>query len=122
MHTLFDRLGGAPAIEAAVDAFYGRVLADPLLRPMFAQVPMDRLRAHQRRFLGFAFGGASEYAGRGLARAHAGLVAEHGLDHRHFDAVLGHLDAALCSLGVGAELVAEVRDVAESVRSAVLGP
>lgn len=44
MHTLFDRLGGAPAIEATVDAFYGRVLADPLLSPMFAQVPMDRMR------------------------------------------------------------------------------
>lgn len=121
MNTLFDRLGGAPAIEATVDAFYGRVLSDPLLSPMFARVQMARLRAHQQRFLGFAFGGAAEYAGRDLARAHAGLVAEHGLNDRHFDAVLEHLGAALNGLGVPPELVGEVRAVAESVRSAVLG-
>lgn len=121
MSTLFDRLGGAPAIEATVDVFYGRVLADPLLSPMFARVPMARMRAHQQRFLGFAFGGAAEYAGRDLARAHAGLVARHGLSDRHFDAVLAHLGAALSSLGIAVEQIAEVRAVAESVRSAVLG-
>jgi hemoglobin len=33
--SLFDRLGGAPAITAAAELFYRQVLADPLLAPYF---------------------------------------------------------------------------------------
>jgi hemoglobin len=33
--TVFERAGGLPAFEALVDAFYGRVEHDPLLRPMY---------------------------------------------------------------------------------------
>jgi hypothetical protein len=33
--SLFDRLGGAPAITAAAGLFYRQVLADPLLAPIF---------------------------------------------------------------------------------------
>ena len=31
----YDDIGGAPAIRAALDAFYPRVLADPMLSPFF---------------------------------------------------------------------------------------
>jgi truncated hemoglobin YjbI len=31
----YDDIGGAPAIRAALDAFYSRVLADPTLSPFF---------------------------------------------------------------------------------------
>ena len=34
--TLFERVGGVPAIKAAVDLFYEKVLADPTLKPFFA--------------------------------------------------------------------------------------
>lgn len=121
MTTLFERLGGDAAVSAAVDAFYSRVLADPLLSPLFAQVSIDRLRAHQQRFLTFAFGGDDAYGGRGMTAAHAGLVERHGLTDEHFDAVLAHLRAALLSLGVSEPLADEVHTVAGSVRNAVLG-
>ena len=121
MNSLYDRIGGAEAVNAAVDVFYQRVLADPDLAPMFARVPMERMRAHQQRFLTFAFGGAAQYAGRGLRQAHGNLVERFGLGDRHFDAVIRHLGDALASLGVAVPLIDEVAAVANSVRAEVLG-
>lgn len=120
-HSLFERLGGVNAIEAAVADFYNRLLSDPLLQRFFTGRDMAVQRAHQERFLTWAFGGPSGYQGRGLRAAHADLVVQHGLDDTHFDAVVMHLAASLRSLGVGDELIAEVAGVAESVRTDVLG-
>ena len=121
MTSLLERLGGTPAIEAAVDLFYRRVLDDPLLAPVFEGISLLRLKGHQRRFLAQAFGGPPVYHGRDLAGAHAGLVARHGLGDRHFDAVLGHLEQSLAALGVAPSLRAEVLAIAEGTRGAVLG-
>ena len=41
MSSLFERLGGEAAIDAAVDVFYEKVLADPSLAPFFDGVDMD---------------------------------------------------------------------------------
>ncbi|HXG48336.1 MAG TPA: hypothetical protein VNO52_11980, partial [Methylomirabilota bacterium] len=35
--SIYDQIGGASAVEATVEAFYERVLADPLLKPFFAR-------------------------------------------------------------------------------------
>jgi hypothetical protein len=44
--TLYQQLGSEPAVEAVVDEFYDRVLADESLAPLFKDVPMAQLRAH----------------------------------------------------------------------------
>ncbi len=53
--SLFDRLGGAPAIDAAVDKFYEKVLADDRIKHFFEGVNMDIQAAHQKSFLTYAF-------------------------------------------------------------------
>ena len=121
MNSLYHRLGGDAAIEAAVEHFYDRVLQDPLLGPIFADVPMARMRAHQSRFLAAACGGPNIYEGRDLGRAHAGLIVRFGLGDAHFDAVQGHLQAALASLGVPVDLRTEVQQKVETLRPLVLG-
>jgi hemoglobin len=118
--SLYERIGGAPAVKAAVDVFYGKVLADPHLAPFFGGVDMGAQSAKQRAFLIMAFGGPNAYTGADLARGHAHLVAR-GLGDSHFDAVVGHLGGTLAELGVGAGEIAEVAAIAESVRGAVLG-
>lgn len=45
--SLFERLGGKGAVEAAVDVFYKKVLADPQLSPFFAGLDMARQRNKQ---------------------------------------------------------------------------
>ncbi|MEM9749770.1 MAG: group 1 truncated hemoglobin [Pseudomonadota bacterium] len=119
--SVFERLGGREAVSAAVNLFYDKVLADPLLAPMFEGVDMARQRSMQAHFLTMAFGGENAYAGADLRTAHARLVADKGLTDVHFDAVVKHLAASLEELGVGPDLLAEVGATAESVRGEVLG-
>lgn len=118
--SLFERLGGKPAVAAVVDAFYERVLADPLLAPFFARTDMTAMRRKQAVFVTYAFGGAPSYKGRSLYEAHRSAVGA-GLTDEHFDAVVGHLLSTLAELGVGEELRAEVRTIVESTREMVLG-
>lgn len=119
MTTLFERLGGAPAIDAAVELFYRKVLGDPLLAPFFDSVDMDGQLAKQKAFLTMVSGGPNAYTGRDLREAHSGLVAR-GIGDAHVDAVIKHLGATLRELGVDEAAISEVAGVAESVRDEVL--
>ena len=118
--SLYARLGGDAAVDAAVDIFYRRVLRDDKLRPFFEDVDMDGQRAKQKAFLAMAFGGPRSYSGKDLRSAHARLVAR-GLNDSHFDGVAGHLKATLEELEVPAPLVQEVLAIAGSTRHDVLG-
>lgn len=94
--SIYDEIGGRPAVDAAVSDFYVRVLADPSLAPYFDGVEMDRLKRHQRAFIGMALGGPVVYSGRDMKTAHAGL----DITPEAFGAVVQHLAATLASLGV----------------------
>ena len=121
MSSLYERLGGEPAIDAAVDIFYTKVLADDRIKHFFANTDMAKMRDHQKKFLTFAFGGPSRYTGRSMGPAHAKLVKEMGLNDTHFDAVMENLGATLTELNVPADLIGEAAGIAESVREDVLG-
>jgi hemoglobin len=44
---LFDRIGGAATVDAAVDVFYRRVLTDDRISGFFDDVDMERQTAKQ---------------------------------------------------------------------------
>jgi len=120
MSTLFERIGGDAAVDAAVERFYEIVLADERIAHFFEGVDMRRQSMHQKLFLKYAFGGMPSYSGQAMRKAHTHLVAR-GLTDVHFDAVLEDLGSALRGMGVGEEMIAEVGAVAETTRSDVLG-
>jgi hemoglobin len=115
--TPFERLGGEVSIDVVVDDFYDRVAGDPELAPFFDDVPMDRLRMHQKAFLTSALGGPDDYHGRDLGEAHAHL----DITGRHIDLLLDHLGASLAGLGVSPPLIDEVLTQIGTLRSKVLG-
>lgn len=117
--TLFERLGGAAAVGAAVDIFYKRVLADPRIEAFFEGVDMGQQTARQTTFLTMLMGGPDAYTGKGLRASHRRLVAG-GLSDSHFDAVVGHLAATLRQLGAAEADVAEAGALAEAARADVL--
>ncbi|HWO11021.1 MAG TPA: group 1 truncated hemoglobin [Polyangiaceae bacterium] len=114
--SLYERIGGEAAVDAAVDAFYRRVLADDRIAHHFEDVDMDVQREKQKAFLTFAFGGPSRYTGRDLRAAHARFSLSDG----DFDAVMQNLSLTLESLGVPASLIGEVAGIALSVKTDVL--
>jgi hemoglobin len=120
MATLYEKLGGEPAINAAVDIFYRKVLNDARIAHFFDGVDMDRQIAKQKAFLTMAFGGPNNYTGLDMRKAHAHLVAK-GLNGSHFDAVVENLATTLKELGVKDEDIGSVAAIAASVRSDVLG-
>ena len=118
MSTIYDRIGGKDAVAATVDALYARILADPLLAPWFAGTDMRRQTAHMRAFVAAALGGPAIYAGRDMAAAHRGL----GITDAAFDAVVGHLVAALGGLGVPGEVIGEIGAALAPLREQVVQP
>ncbi|PZD73642.1 Group 1 truncated hemoglobin GlbN [Acaryochloris thomasi RCC1774] len=112
MATLYEKLGGAAAVDIAVDKFYERVLQDDRIKHFFADTDMVQQRAHQKAFLTYAFGGTDKYDGRFMRTAHKDLVAKQGLGSEHFDAVAEDLMTTLKEMGVPEHLLAEVAAVA----------
>ena len=118
--SLYDRIGGEAAVNAAVELFYRKVLNDYRINRFFEKTDMDAQIAKQKAFFTMAFGGPNTYTGGDMRTVHAPLV-KMGLDDSHFDAVMEHLGATLVELNVPAELIGEAAAIAESVRSDVLG-
>jgi hemoglobin len=117
--TLFEQLGGAPAVDAAVDKFYRRVLKDQRINRFFEGVDMDKQAAKQKAFLTMVFGGPHSYTGLDMRRGHQHLV-KMGLNDSHFDAVIEDLGATLKEMGVADELIKQVAALAETTRNDVL--
>ena len=117
---LFDQLGGEAAVDAAVDIFYRKVLADDRISRFFEGVDMEKQAAKQKAFLTMAFGGPHNYTGKDMREGHAHLVKD-GLNDSHFDAVVENLGATLKELGVADALIGQVAAVAETTRADVLG-
>lgn len=115
--SLFERLGGAAAVEAAVEIFYRKVLADERINGFFKGVDMKRQARSQRAFLTMLMGGPNSYTGANLRTGHQRLA---GLNDGHFDAVVEHLAATLKELGAADADVAEAGALAETARADVL--
>ena len=117
---LFERIGGEAAVNAAVEIFYTKVLADYRINRFFGKTNMDEQIKKQKAFFTMAFGGPNNYTGGTMRKVHARLV-KMGLDNSHFDAVMEHLGATLTELKVPGDLIGEAAAIAESVRADVLG-
>jgi len=118
--SLYDQLGGAAAIDAAVDIFYRRVLSDAYVKVFFEGTDMVNQAIKQKAFLTMVFGGPNSYTGLDMREGHKHMVEKMGLNDSHFEHILAHLRSTLAELGVGEEKVAEIIAIADSVRDDVL--
>ncbi|MFC3070601.1 PAS domain S-box protein [Phenylobacterium soli] len=117
--SLFERLGGEAAVDAAVELFYRKVLADPRINAFFDGVDMKRQARSQKAFLTMLMGGPNNYTGDSLRMSHRKYAAQ-GLNDIHFDIVVKHLADTLRELGCAESDIAEVGALAESARDDVL--
>jgi len=117
--SVYDQIGGAAAVDAAVDVFYRRVLADAYVNRFFQGVDMDKQASKQKAFLTMVMGGPHSYTGKDMREGHKHLV-KMGLNDSHFDHILMHLRATLAQLGVPENLIQTIIGVAESTRADVL--
>src|SRR6478752_3637113 len=79
MASVYEQIGGAPAVEAAVDTFYRKVLADDRIARFFDDVDMERQATKQKAFLTMVMGGPAHYTGLDMRKGHLHLIAR-GMD------------------------------------------
>ncbi len=112
----YDAVGGAAAVTAVVDAFYGKVLADRDLVHHFEGVDLPRLKQHQVALVSQVMGGPAAYSGRSLQAAHARLA----VTGEEFARVAAHLQGALVDAGVPADIVERTLAAVGATRSDIV--
>ncbi len=110
--TIFDSIGGDPMVTDAVEKFYAKLRADPILGEFFEGADLAGLTSHQRMFLTAALGGPDAYEGRDMRAAHAHLR----ITDADFDIFLDHLATTLTELGATPERIDEVREALAPLR------
>ena len=116
---LLDRMGGEPALEAVVDEFYTRLIADEKLTRFFDGVNVRKLKRHQRGFLKVAFTKVPDSIDVPtlLLKKHERLFRDMALDETHFDVVAAHLIETMQSLGLKQHLVDEAVGIVAPLRA-----
>ena len=89
--SLYDRLGGKPAITAVVDDFIGNVAGDSRINGRFANANIPRLKLMLVDQICAASGGPCTYSGRDIVSAHKGMNITDG----EFGALVGDLVKSL---------------------------
>jgi hemoglobin len=71
--TLYERLGGQPAITAVIDDFVANVAADPAINRRFAGADIPKLKRLLVEQVCEASGGPCKYTGRSMKESHKGM-------------------------------------------------
>lgn len=72
--TLYEWMGGEPALRRLIAAFYDRARNDAILSPVFATMAPEHPE-HVAAFIGEVFGGPKSYSQ--TVGGHAGMIARH---------------------------------------------
>jgi hemoglobin len=97
--SLYDRLGGKPAITAVVDDFIGNVAGDTRINKRFATADIPRLKTMLVNQVCQASGGPCTYAGASMKDAHRGMK----ITDAEFGALVEDLVKSLDKFNVGAQ-------------------
>ena len=96
--SLYNRLGGTPAITAVVDDFIGNVAADTRINQRFAKADIPRLKRMLVDQICQASGGPCTYTGASMKDAHKGMK----ITDAEFNALVADLVKSLDKFKVGA--------------------
>ena len=108
--TLYERLGGKPAIVAVVDDFVGNVAADARINGFFAHADVPHLKMELVDQICAGSGGPCTYTGKSMKDAHHGM----GISSADFNALVEDLQKSLNKF--------KVPDKEQGDLLAVLGP
>lgn len=97
--SLYDRLGGKPAITAVVDDFIGNVAGDTRINKRFATADIPRLKTMLVNQICQASGGPCTYTGASMKDAHKGMK----ITDAEFNALVEDLVKSLDKFKVGAQ-------------------
>jgi hemoglobin len=119
--SLYDRLGGQPAVEAVAHGLVDRILADKRVNTWFAHAASSpentkRYKATLTAFICKSVGGPCNYTGLDMVAAHKGR----GVTSEAFNAVAENLSAQLDQLKVPVKEKNEVMTLVGSLKPSIV--
>ena len=119
--SLYERLGGKPAVEAVVNDFVARVLADDRVNRWFAHAASspETTAAYKAKLADFicqGTGGPCKYTGADMVTAHKGR----GITEEAFHAVVSNLIATLEKLKVPEKEKSQLLAILGSMKPAIV--
>jgi hemoglobin len=114
--SLYDRLGGKPAITAVIDEFVGNVADDQRINGRFATTDIPKLKGHLVDQVCEATGGPCTYTGRDMKTTHAGMR----ISNAEFTAMVEDLVAALDTFKVPQAEQKELLGLLGSMKSEIV--
>jgi truncated hemoglobin YjbI len=123
--TLFDRLGGLPAITAVVDDFVGRAASDPKVNFTRKGTPAEwkatpesvaHLKEKLVELIAETTGGPVKYTGRDMKSTHKGM----GITEAEFNAIAADLKATLDKFKVPAKEQDELFAIVGSTKADIV--
>lgn len=114
--SLYDRLGGAPAVEAVVDSLLKKALTDERINYTWAGSHLPRVRQRLIELVCAGSGGGCKYTGRDMATAHKGI----GISGDQFGILVGHLVATLDEFKVPPKEKGELLAVLGPMKGAIV--
>ena len=115
--SLYDRLGGKPAITAVVDDFIGNVAADTRINGRFARANIPHLKMELVDQICQASGGPCTYTGRDMMSAHKGM----NISDAEFNALVGDLVMSLDKFKVPEREKGELLGALGGLKPAIVG-
>jgi hemoglobin len=114
--SLYDRLGGKPAIEAVVGQFLHNVVADDRINAFFANADANDLSAKLVDLICQGTGGPCTYTGKDMKAAHQGM----GVKEADFNALVEDLVAALDEFNVPEQEKGELLGILGPMKNAIV--
>jgi hemoglobin len=114
--TLYERIGGEPALKKVVDEFVAKAAANPKVnftrngKWVASDAAVKTLKMNLVNFLGSAFGGPQKYTGRSMKESHKGMA----ITQAEFDALAADLQAVLEANKVPKAEIGEIMKIAAS--------
>ncbi len=115
--SLYERLGGQPAVRMVVDTFVTRVVADSRINAFFRGIDVDTFKQLLAEQICQASGGPCIYSGRPMERAHKGMH----ITNAQFDALVEDLSGALDANHVGATEKSQLLAILGGLRGQIVG-
>ena len=115
--SLYDRLGGTPAITAVVDDFVGNVAADARINGFFARTDIPRLKKLLVEQICAGTGGPCTYTGRSMPVAHKGM----NITDAQFGALVEDLQKTLAKFKVPDKEQGELLGVLGPMKLQIVG-
>ena len=115
--SLYERLGGTPAITAVVDQFVANIAADARINKRFEKTDIPKLKRLLVEQVCQASGGPCRYSGRDMETTHRGM----NITADEFNWTGGHLAAALDKFNVPAKEKGELLAAIGGMQNQIVG-